>query len=55
MAKIVSVEWHALQILNGKIKLPRTTSHYKRSVFTILKELEDYGVVLRAIDAILWL
>jgi hypothetical protein len=38
----------ALQILNGKIKTPAYNSHYKRSVFANIKELEDYGVVLKS-------
>jgi hypothetical protein len=33
----------------------RRTSNYKEVYLPILKELEEYGVVLRTIDAILWL
>jgi hypothetical protein len=36
----------ALQILNGKIKLRRTT--HCKEVYLPLNELEDYGVVLKS-------
>jgi saccharopine dehydrogenase-like NADP-dependent oxidoreductase len=37
----------ALQILNGKLKLPAYNSNYKEVYLPILKELEEYGVVFK--------